>query len=163
MRWMFTLLIALCCWTGSVASKSLFAGNANTIQGCSYRAPQSSDIPIAPQLSKNDVPPADGLRLGPRVKDFSIKNRLGTAKFTGTGNTLWTRLSGHRWLFLASRTVQANEIYKQSRQPSALSNNVHWILSSAAQQSRLGGWKESNILYSGMLIYHDKDIPFSLS
>lgn len=31
---------------------------------------------------------------------------------------------------------------------------VNWMLHSSPQQSRLGGWKESNILYRGSLTYH---------
>jgi hypothetical protein len=31
---------------------------------------------------------------------------------------------------------------------------INWMLHTSGQQSRLGGWKESNILYRGSLLYH---------
>ncbi|MDN0086324.1 hypothetical protein QVN42_02770 [Yersinia nurmii] len=169
MRWLFILLIAVSCWTGSVASKPLLAGHSDSTQDVSYRALQRTAIQyinvefITQNVFRHGAPQPDQLRLGKRIKNFSIKNRLGTSKFTGTGNTLWVNLSWHPSWFLTSRNAQAKEIYKQSRQPSPLRQSGRWMLHSAAQQNRVGGWKESNILYSGALTYHDAATLFPLS
>ncbi|MFA9208612.1 MAG: hypothetical protein ACEQSN_10285, partial [Yersinia sp. (in: enterobacteria)] len=95
------------------------------------------------------------LRLvGMPAKKTAIKNRLGASKFTGSANP---SLVNNTWsgAYLAiSRSSRADEIYKQPRQSLPLLNYSNWMFHTSAQQNRVGGWKESNIQYSGMLTYH---------
>lgn len=167
MRWLFALFIAVSGWAGSVSGNLLSptysapSGMALSALSAVYhsspyiRDTSSSVRALSPYPHLQSKVISSQLRLmGLPVKKTAIKNRLGASKFTGSANP---SLVNNTWsgAYLAiSRSSRADEIYKQPRQSLPLLNYSNWMFHTSAQQNRVGGWKESNIQYSGMLTYH---------
>ncbi|MGP2412160.1 hypothetical protein V2A84_21680 [Yersinia sp. 2553 StPb PI] len=167
MRWLFALFIAVSGWAGSV-SGNLLSPTHSTPSGMALSALSSvyhdhhdvSDTPSSvsafpPYLHLQNKVISSQLRLmGLPVKKTAIKNRLGATKFTGSANPSLANNSWSGAYLPMSRNSRADEIYKQPRQSLPLLNYSNWMFHVSTQQNRVGGWKESNIQYSGMLTYH---------
>ncbi|AVJ19407.1 hypothetical protein ACWA06_11805 [Serratia rhizosphaerae] len=146
MRWLFAMLIALLCWTGAVSGHQLY-----TMQPASSALQNAQ--PNDATAAQNDYlqalrPPAD----------------------------LRSKTPGKKWPLLLSRNppchsaplsavspipayalTEARRESRYPRQAAPASNRldqVNWMLRTSHQQSRVGGWKASNMLYRGTLTYH---------
>jgi hypothetical protein len=147
MRWLFALFIAMSGWaglaSGNLLSLTHFTPSGMTLSALSAVYPGSHyysslhracDIPssvntFSPhlRLQSNVIYPQLRLMSVP-VKKTTIKNRPGTAKFTGSANP---SLASNRWsgAYLPMfRSSQTDEIYKQPRQSLPLLNHSNWIL-----------------------------------
>lgn len=171
MRWLFALFIAVSGWTGSVSGGMLShtnsspSGMALSALSAAYSdtllvsATPSSVCALSSSLSLKNSAIHPQLRLmGVPAKKTAIKNRLGAAKFTGSANP---SLVNNSWVgtnLVMLHGSRADEIYKQPRQSLPLVNYSNWIFHASTQRNRVGGWKESNIQYSGMLTYHHDDV-----
>lgn len=179
MRWLFALLVAISSWAGSVSGSMLShtnsssSGVALSTLSTTYPDPDAPLICVTPSavghlsstLSLQNSLIYPQLRLvGMPAKKTAIKNRFGAAKFTGSASP---SLANSSWVganLAILRTNSANEIYKQPRQSLPLVNYSSWIFHASTQRNRVGGWKESNTQYSGMLTYHHDDVmTFRLS
>ena len=177
MRWLFALLVAVSSWAGSVSGSMLSHTNSSSsgmaLSALSTAYPDAPLICVTPSvvgqlsstLSLQNSLIYPQLRLvGMPAKKTAIKNRFGAAKFTGSASP---SLANSSWVganLAIIRTNSANEIYKQPRQSLPLVNYSNWIFHASTQRNRVGGWKESNTQYSGMLTYHHDDVmTFRLS
>lgn len=160
MRWLFALFIAVSCWVGSVSGSPLSPTHSPVLLSaldCHYSSHTSSSVNgFSSYLHLQKKSLYSQLRLmGVPVKKTAIKNRLGATNFSGSANP---SLANNNWLgnphLAMSRSSRADEIYKQPRQSLPLLKYSNWIFHVSAQQNRVGGWKESNTQYSGMLTYH---------
>ncbi|EKN5940002.1 hypothetical protein DVP82_03200 [Yersinia enterocolitica] len=161
MRWLFALFIAVSGWAGSASGNLLSpthptSGIALPALDCHYVSSTLSSVNISSsdlRLQKKAL--YSQLRLmGMPAKKTAIKNRLGTLKFAGPVNPSLANNIWHGTYLAMSRSHRADEIYKQPRQSQPLLNYSNWIFHASTQQNRVGGWKESNTQYSGMLTYH---------
>ncbi|MFC0228202.1 hypothetical protein [Serratia aquatilis] len=141
MRWLFAMLIALCCWTGSVSGEKIYVA-------------QTSGVPTAldAQTSPHDqiYRPVSELR----------------QKYPGKLSLLLSRMPSYPGSLLAPNmlvpayTLTTDLGYRprlQRQTDTPVLNRlaqVNWTLNAQQQQSRIGGWKESNILYRGSLTYY---------
>ncbi|CAI1027162.1 hypothetical protein [Serratia entomophila] len=147
MRWLFAMLIALFCWTGSVSGQKLCAAPPKATPTALGSQPSLADAALSPYESVYRAPaearrkaPGKLPQLLPRSHSFS-GSPLASAQLV-PAYTLAAEL-GHR--------------VRTPRQDAPVANRlaqVDWTLHSSQQQSRLGGWKESNMLYRGTLTYH---------
>ncbi|OMQ23643.1 hypothetical protein BMI79_08995 [Serratia oryzae] len=146
MRWLFAMLIALFCWASSVSGQELCAAQTKTAVLNSLASP---DLPM---LTPNDQAhrpfaelrrnaPGKLLLLLPRLQSFP-SSLLSPAQQVPT-YTLATDPDSN-----AKTQRQAD-----SPAPNRLTQ-INWALHSSQQQSKIGGWKDSNILYRGSLTYH---------
>ncbi|CNI01747.1 putative lipoprotein [Yersinia aldovae] len=177
MRWLFALLIAVSCWANAVSGELLLPvhplSTGMSLSALSQSSPDC-DSSSHSTLSFSSFPPYLNLQnqaahpqlrlLGVPVKKTAIKNRLGATKFTGlvnpsSANSTWPWPAAYHGMF---HTHRADEIYKQPRQSQPLLNYSNWIFHASTQQNRVGGWKESNIQYSGMLTYHHDGVMSSM-
>ncbi|MFJ1227878.1 hypothetical protein [Yersinia proxima] len=161
MRWLFALFIAVSGWVGSASGNMLSSayppsGIALPAPDCHYVSGASSSVNVFSsylRLQKKNL--YSQLRLmGVPTKKTAIKNRLGITKFAGSTNLSFANNTWHSTYLSISRSHRADEIYKQPRQSQPLLNYSNWIFYASTQQNRVGGWKESNTQYSGMLTYH---------
>lgn len=184
MRWLFALFIVVSCWTNAASGNTLLPFHPtppgvalfalNTVHPDNYYVSQghyyvSRDHSISRGFSANlrlqsQAGHAQWRLVGVPAKKNAIKNRLKAAPFTGSVNPLLLNNNWPAAYFAISRNSRADEIYKQPRQSLSLVNYSNWIFHASTQQNRVGGWKESNTQYSGMLTYHHYDaITFMLS
>lgn len=150
MRWLFAMLIALFCfcWTRSVSGQELYTAPTALLSFTS----SAQAYPDEPDISPNDhvhrpsnelkrKPPGKRLLLLPRI--HSCPSSLLAPSQLLPAYTLATDLGyclRPQWL---SATPAPNRLQQ-----------VNWTLHSSQRQSRLRGWKESNILCRGSLTYH---------
>ncbi|MFZ1874403.1 MAG: hypothetical protein WAU54_16725 [Chania sp.] len=146
MRWLFAMLIALFCWTSSVSGQKLCVVQTKATALNSLVSPEqpmlSPDDPVyRPHAELRRKAPGKLLLLLPRVQSFP-SSLLSPAQQVPT-YTLATDP--------ASNTKPQRQA--DSPAPNRLVQ-INWALHSSQQQSRIGGWKDSNILYRGSLTYH---------
>ncbi|CNC58330.1 MULTISPECIES: hypothetical protein [Yersinia pseudotuberculosis complex] len=177
MRWLFALFMTVSCWASLVSGNMLLPphstppGAALSALSAVYSDSHCASYSLSSfhalsgklRLQNKDVYPQ--LRLvGVPVKKTANKNRLSAAQFTGSANLSLLNNTWPAAYFAISRSYRADDIYKQPQQSLSLVNYSNWIFHAATQQNRVGGWKESNTQYSGMLTYHDYDaMVFMLS
>ncbi|KFK95402.1 MULTISPECIES: hypothetical protein [unclassified Serratia (in: enterobacteria)] len=146
MRWLFAMLIALFCWASSVSGENLYAeqttAKALVSLAFSDRPQLSPDDPVSPSRAElRRKAPGKLLLLLPRVQPFS-SSLLSPAQQVPT----YTLATG------------ADSNTKPQRQADSPAPNwlaqINWALHSSQQQSRISGWKDSNILYRGSVTYH---------
>lgn len=161
MRWLFALFIAMSGWAGSASGNLLSpthpaSGIALAALDYHYVSGTSSSVNVfSPDLRLQKKAFYSQLRLmGIPAQKNTIKNRLGTLKFASPVNPSLTNSIWQGTYLAMSYRHRADEIYKQPRQSLPLLNYSNWIFYASAQQNRVGGWKESNTQYSGMLTYH---------
>ncbi len=161
MRWLFALFIAVSGWVGSASGSLLSSthpasGIASPAVDCHYVSSSSPSVNVFSsylRLQKKAL--YSQLRLmGMPAKKTAIKNRLGALKFAGSASPSFANNIWHDTHLAMSRHYRADEIYKQPRQSLPLLKYSNWIFYASTQQNRVGGWKESNTQYSGMLTYH---------
>lgn len=146
MRWLFAMLIAVFCWTGAVSGQKLYAAQTKATALNSLASPDRpmlspDDLAYRPHAELRRKAPGKLLLLLPRVQSvpsssFSLTPQVPT----------YTVAIGP-----ASNTKPQRQA--DSPAPNRLAQ-INWALHSSQQQSRIGGWKESNILYRGSLTYH---------
>lgn len=163
MRWLFALFIAVSGWVGSASGSLLSStlpasGIASPALDCHYVSGTSPSVNVFSsylRLQKKAFYSQWRL-MGMPAKKTAIKNRLGATKFAGSANPSFANNIWHGTHLAMShfRSHRADEIYKQPRQSLPLLKYSNWIFYASTQQNRVGGWKESNIQYSGMLTYH---------
>lgn len=148
MRWLFAMLIALFCWTASVSGQQRYAVQTAALP----TALSAHASPNEPEISSYDrvYRPANELQRKPAGKRPYLLPRIHSCPSSllapsqlVPAYTLATDL-GYR---LRPQWVSA------ALAPNRL-QQVNWVLQSSPQQSRVGGWKDSNILYRGSLTYH---------
>lgn len=146
MRWLFAMLIALFCWTGSVSGQKLCASQTKITVLNSLASPDlpmlsPDDLAYRPFAELRRKAPGKLLLLLPRLQSFPSSS-LSPAQQV-PAYTLATGLDSNtkpQWR-------------ADSPAPNRLAQ-INWALHSSQQQSRIGGWKDSNILYRGSLTYH---------
>jgi len=147
MRWLFAMLIALFCWTGSVSGQKLCA------------APSK-----ATPTALSGLPSLDNPALSPYDQVYRSPAEL-RRKAPGKLPLLLPRVHSYPGSLPASTPLQpvyalAAELGHNARFPRqhlSVPNRLvqaNWMLHTPQQQNRLGGWKESNMLYRGTLTYH---------
>lgn len=148
MRWLFAMLIALFCWTGSVSGPKLYAAQTAALASALNVQAPFAEQSISPY--DQDYRPHAELRRKPLGKLLlslprmhSYPSSLQAPTQSVPAYTLATDL-GYR---LRPQWQADNPAPNRLRQ-------VNWTLDFPQQQSRLGGWKESNMLYRGSLTYH---------
>lgn len=148
MRWLFAMLIVLFCWTSSVSGQNFYAAQTKaTLPALTAQA--ASDEPVLSPYDNVYLLPNELRRkslgklllLLPRIHTYS-SSLLSPTQLV-PAYTLATEL-GYR-----PRPQQLAD----ASIPRQLSQ-ANWVLHFPRQQSRLGGWKESNMLYCGSLTYH---------
>lgn len=147
MRWMFAMLIALFCWTGSVSGQKLCAASPKANPTALNNLPLLADASPSPSVKIYRAPaearrkaPGKLPQLLPRAHCFH--GSLLTAVHLIRAYTLATELG-----------YPVRPPRRDAPAPNRLAQ-VDWRLHSSRQQSRLGSWKESNMLYRGTLTYH---------
>ncbi|EEQ02589.1 hypothetical protein yrohd0001_14890 [Yersinia rohdei ATCC 43380] len=161
MRWLFALFIAVSCWVGSASGSLLsptyppssFALSALNCHAVKSTFSSLNGLSSYLYLQKKSLYSQFRL-LGVPAKKIAIKNRLGAIKFTGSTHPLFANNTWPAPHLAILRSSRADEIYKPTRQSQPLLKYSNWIFHVSPQQNRVGGWKESNIQYSGMLTYH---------
>ncbi|WP_431224897.1 hypothetical protein ACQ86O_08680 [Serratia sp. L9] len=148
MRWLFAMLIALFCWAGSVSGQQLYAEQTAAVPTVLTAQVSNGELVISSYdhayrspSALQRKPPGKLLLLLPRV--HSCPGSLLAPSLLVPAYTLATDLGyplRPQWL---PATPAPNRLQQ-----------VNWTLHSPQQQSRLGGWKESNILYRGSLTYY---------
>nr|WP_236849224.1 hypothetical protein [Chania multitudinisentens] len=142
------MLIALFCWASSVSGQKLYATQTAIIS--TVLSPQVLNS-LPEFLSYEPAPSSKGeirrkapgklLLLLPRVQPCPSSLLSPAPQVPAyTLATALARYAKPQWqidLPLSHRLQQIN-----------------WALHSSQQQSRIGGWKNSNILYRGSLTYH---------
>ncbi len=146
MRWLLAMLIALFCWTGSVSGQKLYAAQLTFTPSAfscvidqQVLAPTAQQSALRPLANLQRKAPGKLPLLLPRVHSYSCS------------------LFSFAALTPAYALAEQLGERKPSRQPAIAPNRLHqvnWTLHSSRQQSRIGGWKESNMLYRGSLTYH---------
>lgn len=148
MRLLFAMLIAVFCWAGSASGKTLCTTQtkqAPAALGILLAANEAGLSPFDPAYR----PPQTDLRrkapgklplLLPRV--HSYPSSLSASGFRTPAYCLTAELG---LCGAAPRQI--------APAPSRLAL-ADWTLHIGNQNNRLGGWKESNTLYRGMLTYH---------
>ncbi|WP_329907710.1 hypothetical protein [Serratia quinivorans] len=147
MRWLFAMLIALFCWTGSVSGQKLCAAPSKAIPTALNGQPSlaesvfSPDDPVyrSPAELRRKAPGKMPLLL-PRV--HSYPGSLPAPAQLLPVYSLATEL-GHSTCLPRQKSPAPNRLAQ-----------MNWTLHTPQQQNRLGGWKESNMLYRGTLTYH---------
>lgn len=148
MRWFFAMIVAISCWVGSLSGHKVYA------------AKNTATFPA----SSSSVQAFGGEReaFSPYVRYLPSE---ASRKPVGKLLLLLPRFSYLGSLFKPLKFVQASPsvivpFYHLSSQwltvfsGSKRLQQVNWMLHTSGQQSRLGGWKESNILYRCSLLYH---------
>lgn len=147
MRWMFAMLIALFCWTGSVSGKNLCAASPKANPTALSNLPWQADAPLSPNDQMYRAPAE--LRREAPGKLPQLLSRV----HSFPGSLL-------AFVHLVRAYTLATELGYPVRPPRRGAPTpirlaqVDWRLHSSRQQSRLGSGKESNMLYRGTLTYH---------
>ncbi|WP_049614845.1 hypothetical protein [Yersinia pekkanenii] len=175
MRWLFALFIAVSGWTGSVSgnllSPTYSPSSAMALSVLSAIYPDNHPVSDTPSTVsvfssylrlQNKIMHSQYRQIGVPVKKTAIKNRLSVAKFAGSTTPTFANNTGPGAYLTILRSNRADDIYKQPRQSLPLLNYANWMFHTSTQQNRVGGWKESNIQYSGMLTYPPKGVIISL-
>lgn len=143
MRWLFAMLIALFCWAGSVSGQKLCATTPTALNSQPLLADttlSSSDLVYQSPAELRRKPPGKFPLLLPRVHSYP-------GSLTASA----------QWLPVYTQTTVLGYSTRLPRQTSPALNRlaqVNWALHTPQRQNRLGGWKESNMLYRGTLTYH---------
>lgn len=148
MRWLFAMLIALSCWTGSVSGPKLYAAQTAALASALSAQALFDEHVVSPY--DQDYRPHSELRRKPLSKLLlslprmhSYPSSLQAPPQSVPAYTLATDLGYRLWPQPQADNPAPNRL-----------RQVNWTLNFPQQQSRLGGWKESNILYRGSLTYH---------
>ncbi len=161
MRWLFALFIAVAGWVGSASGSLLSSTHPSSgivlpalDRPCVSGTSSSVNVFSSYLHLQKKALYSQWRPMGIPAKKTAIKNRLGATKLTGSVNLSFANNTWHGAHLAMSRSSRADEIYKQPRRSLPLLNYSNWIFYASTQQNRVGGWKESNTQYSGMLTYH---------
>lgn len=144
MRWLFTMLIALFYCASSADGQKISAVKTRTVavvlidQAFKDEKIVSSKTYINLPTNEFRRKPPKTLLLLSSYRSFLLSTFQLLPSYTLALDF------GYRYLSQQQLNVPT---YEQPQQ-------VNWMLHSSQQQNRLGGWKESNILYRGSLTYH---------
>jgi len=138
MRWLLTILIAVFFWTGWSAGQQLVAPS----MGSSISVAEWQPVNMATLDQDRLVSESQWQRKKPKQLWWPLVRSLGSAKSLAGGLSI-SPISGeyrYRGLAIGKKPMVSY--------PLPLPNPVDWMLHLPQQQSRLNGWKESNILYT---------------
>lgn len=142
MHWLLAISIAFFCWATAAYGTNVHgrhAGSAEVSLTQAEYSPGTEQTSLRHSLlSEKATTPR--LSVPPRI--HALPSSLTARAFTAPAYVM------------ALEIGTAANLYRQIVILPPRLKQLNWMLRSPAQQSRLGGWKESNILYSGMLIYH---------
>lgn len=146
MRWLLAMLIALFCWTGMVSGQKLYATQPTSM---SFALSSLNDDGIFASVAHQPAlrPLADLRRKAPG------KLPLLLPRVHSYPCSLFSFAALTPSYALAEQRGERKPLRRATMAPNRL-HQVNWALHSSRQQSRIGGWKESNMLYRGSLTYH---------
>ncbi|WP_337262681.1 MULTISPECIES: hypothetical protein [unclassified Serratia (in: enterobacteria)] len=140
------MLIVLFCWASSVSGQKLCATQTTATVLNSLASPDlpmllPDDQAYRPFAELRRKAPGKLLLLLPRLQPFPS-----------------SLLSPAQQVPAYTLATDPGSSTKPQRQADSPAPNrlaqINWALHSSQQQSRIGGWKDSNILYRGSLTYH---------
>ncbi|WP_127957219.1 hypothetical protein [Serratia microhaemolytica] len=142
MRWLLATLIAFFCWGELFSGQKCYATIIPWLN-ISHHAAENLTSPLDTPVSTPELrrkPLTHILVLLPREQsDYRLRLKsLQSASSDGTDCCI---------RFLSETDKQS--VLKCSSEP----QQIGWMLHSTAQHNRLGGWKESNMLYRASLLY----------
>lgn len=147
MRWLFAMLIAVFCWTGSVSGQQLCVVPPKPTPSALSSLPLLAEPTLSPYDHVYRAP-AEARRKAPGKlplllpRAHSFPGSLLASSLTAPVYTLAAE-PGYRIRFPRQDTPALNRLAQ-----------VDWMLDASRQQSRQAGWKESNMQYRGTLTYH---------
>ena len=144
MHWLFTMLIALFYCASSGDGQKISAVKTK-IAAVILIAQASNDQKIASSKAYINLP-TNELRHKSPVTLLPLPSYRSVLLSTFQLLPSYTLALDFSYHHLSQQQLNV-PTYKQPQQ-------VNWVLHFPQQQSRLGGWKESNILYRGSLTYH---------
>jgi len=148
MRWLFAMLIALFCWAGAVSGQKFYATQTTAIP-TALSVQASPDEPVISSYDHVYRPPSE-LRRKPAGKLLLLLPRVHTYSSALLAPLQWVPA----YTLATDLGYRLRPQWLSATPPPNRLKQVNWTLHSSPQQSRLGGWKESNILYRGSLTYH---------
>ncbi len=151
MRWFFALSIILSCWASNASSDTLYAEPAHqpgVRADLSLLSPTDSDFRFLSQNNLQADIPHD-LRRKSAARHQPVLSR-GYLQSASVQYSTYVALHD----FLMAETDIRSGFTPQPCKKSIQLICSNWTLHAPRHQSRIGGWKESNILYRGTLTYH---------
>lgn len=151
MRWLFVLSILLSCWAANASRDTLFVEPAQQTGVREYLSAFSQTDTDSRFLSLNilqaDIPHDLRRKSAARYQPVLSRGHLRSA--SASYSTSAALLDS-----LVSKIDLRYRFTPQPRKRSIQLISSDWTLHAPRHQSRIGGWKESNILYRSMLTYH---------
>lgn len=146
MRWLLAMLIVLFCWASTVSGEKLYVS-------------QSTFSPIAlhNQIEDHSAATSGDQQAVRPLADLRRKAPGKLPQLLQRGQSYPCSLFSAAPLTPVYVLAKALGDSKPPPQAVPAPNRLHqvnWALHSSRQQSRIGGWKESNMLYRGSLTYH---------
>ena len=145
MRWLFAMLIAVFCWTGSVSGQQLCVA----LPANSQRAEQPAAAGGAGAFPYDHVyrAPAEARRKAPGKLPLLLPRA-----HSFPGSLLASSLTAP--VYTRRRAGLPNSFPRRDTPAPNRLACVDWMLDASSKQSRQAGWKESNMQYRGTLTYH---------
>ena len=147
MRWLFAMLIAVFCWTGSVSGQQLCMASPK---------PTPSALSSLPLLAEPALSPYDHVYRAPAEARRKAPGKLPLLlprAHSFPGSLLASSLPVPVYTLAAEPGYRIRFPRQDTPAPNRLAQ-VDWTLDASRQQSRQAGWKESNMQYRGTLTYH---------
>lgn len=150
MHGLFAMLIVLFCWADSATGQTYYV--TKNIGIVAQVSAQTADDSLGISASAHHVEldrPSSDLRRKPLSQRPLLLLRI---------HAYANSLLASSWLVPAyTLTTEPNgDMRRQWRPEPPIAQRlqqINWLLHSPAQQNRVGGWKESNMLYRGSLTY----------
>ena len=149
MRWLWAISIAFLCWTAAVSSTSVPSRHAIVVANLSHTTDGHMQTESLTSVVQQHTTVSELLRKA-TIPRLSVLPRV----HAFPGSPIARTYTAAPAYVIALEIGAAHNLYRQPVIPPQLMRQINWTLGASQQQSRLGGWKESNILYSGMLTYH---------
>lgn len=147
MRWLFAMLIAVFCWTGSVSGPQLCVASPK---------PTPSALSSQPLLAEPALSPYDQVYRAPAEARRKAPGKLPLLlprAHSFSGSLLASSLTVPVYTLAAEPGYRIRFPRQDTPAPNRLAQ-VDGMLDASRQQSRQAGWKESNMQYRGTLTYH---------
>ncbi|PVZ84946.1 hypothetical protein C9426_21660 [Serratia sp. S1B] len=148
MHGLFAMLMVLFCWAASATGQTYHATKTTGIV-TSVSAQITDNSPGISAVDHHVDRPSRDLRRKPLSQRQLLLPRL-----HAYANSL---LASCWWVPTYTLTTEPGDGMRPQWRPEApiaqRLQQINWLLHSPSQQSRVGGWKESNILYRGSLTY----------
>lgn len=146
MRWLFAMLIAVFCWTGSVSGQQLCVALPKPTPSALSSLPLLAEPALSPMI----------MCIGHRPKRTAKPRQVAAA---AAQSALFPRFAARvlpdgTGLYPGRRAGLPNSFPPPGHPGPNRLAQVDWMLDASRQQSRQAGWKESNMQYRGTLTYH---------